>query len=524
MNNRSGDISAPGGIVLKATLEISWQAGVLFSISLITVIVNLVILQAFYCEKRLRTYNNYYIMNITIADLLVGLICMPIRGLMFAFDRTWILGQTFCYIFTGINQVLPGVSVFGTVIICFDRYLATAYPLLHYRKKSKKVAIVVNVLTWLIPLSIWMSLCTIWDLVSPNTRVASSGFCNPNYAEHVASVLVIIVLRAGIPFPVILLLSARIFYRAKSASRSRMVDHVSFVIKAGKEEKTVFKGSHHISRPRETEDKISTEVKTNEVKQNISSIYGQEIIARRQKDEVALTDEDTCGSVRARKTRPYPLLEGITAAKSQGEKRISDGSKALRTLAFLVVTFYLTWFLNTLNIILRTAAPEWSTSLPSAVQIRESGRWLSYCNSTLNPLAYTLAQPLLSYRVPMSMNICERNSVTSTPKPQPDPLLEGITTAQSQGEKRISDCSKALRTLAFLVVAFYLTWFLNTLNIILRSAAPAWFTSLVFEVQLRESGRWISYCNSTLNPLAYTLAQPLLRQTIRKMFCKKCQF
>ncbi|XP_072172591.1 muscarinic acetylcholine receptor M4-like [Diadema setosum] len=444
MNNGSSNIDAPGGTVLKATLNISWQAGVLFSISLITVIVNLVILLAFYCEKKLRTYSNYYIINITIADLMVGLICMPIRGLKFAFDRKWILGQTFCYIFTGINQVLPGISVFGTVIICFDRYLATVYPLLHYRKKSKKVAIVVNVLTWLIPLSLWMSLSTIWDLVSPNTRVVPSGFCPPNYVEHVASMLVIIVLRAGIPFGVILLLSVQIFYRAKSASRNRMVDHVSFA-EVEKEGKSVFKGSHHISLPRVTEDKISTKVKTNEVKQNIPSIYGQEIIARLQKEKVAPTDVDTCGTLEQEKSG------SVIGSPPDGE-------------------------------------PTLSCTIPK-----------DRCN------ALSSIDVSHSYRVPVSLNVGARSSVTAR-KAHPDPLLEGITTAKSQGEKRISDGSKALRTLAFLVVTFYLTWFLNTLNIILRSAAPAWTTSLPFAVQLRESGRWLSYCNSTLNPLAYTLA------------------
>ncbi|XP_071483117.1 muscarinic acetylcholine receptor M4-like [Diadema antillarum] len=459
MNNVTSKIDVHGGTVLKATLDISWQAGVLFSISLITVIVNLVVLQAFYCEKKLRTYNNYYIINITIADLLVGFICMPIRGLIFAFDRTWILGQTFCHIFVGIQLVLPGVSVFGTVVICFDRYLATAYPLLHYRKKSKKVAIVVNVLTWLIPLSIWMSLSTIWDLVSPNTRVVPSGFCHPNYVEHVASMLVIIVLRAGIPFGVILVLSVRIFYRAKSASRTRMVDHVSFATEVEKEGKTVFKGSHHISLPRVTDDKISTKVKTNGVKQNIPSIYGQEIIARRQKEKVTPTDVDTFGTLEQEKSG------SVIGSPPDGEHTLS------------------------------CTVPKDRCNALSSIDVSHS------------------------YRVPVSLNVGERSSVTAR-KASPDPLLEGITTAKNQGEKRISDGSKALRTLAFLVVIFYLTWFLNTLNIILRSAAPAWTTSLPFEVQLRESGRWLSYCNSPLNPLAYTLAQPLLRQTIRKMFCK----
>ncbi|XP_072172590.1 histamine H1 receptor-like [Diadema setosum] len=413
MNNVTSKIDVHAGAVLKAALDISWQAGVLFSISLITVIVNLVILQAFYCEKKLRTYNNYYIINITIADLLVGFICMPIRGLIFAFDRKWILGQTFCHIFVGIQLVLPGVSVFGTVVICFDRYLATAYPLRHYRKKSKKVAIVVNVLTWLIPLSIWMSLSTIWDLVSPNTRVVPSGFCHPNYAEHVASMLVIVFLRAVIPFGVILVLSVRIFYRVKSASSNRMVDHVSFATEVEKEGKTVSKDSHHINLPRVTEDKISTKVGTNKGNENIPSIYGQEIIARRQKEKDLPTDLQVCG-----------IPEPGTHSKEKSGSVLCSPPDGAHTLSCTV--------------------PKDSCHVLSSTDV--------------------------SHRVPVSVNTGECSS--ATPKLRSVPLLEGIIAGKSQGEKRISDGSKALRTLVFLVVALYLTWLPNTLNNLLSYSAP----------------------------------------------------
>ncbi|XP_071490996.1 muscarinic acetylcholine receptor M5-like [Diadema antillarum] len=210
-------------------------------------------------------------------------------------------------------------------------------------------------------------------------------------------------------------------------------------------------------------------METEEGTQSITSIYGKEIIARRPKENAAPNDVDVSGT--PEEGRRLEEKPGSVLGSSPG------------------------------------GAHTWSCTVP-----RDRCTVLSSTGDVSH-----------SCRLPVSMNIDEHSSVTS-PKPRPDPLLEGITTAKSQGEKKISDGSKALRTLAFLVVAFYLTWLLNTLNIILRSAAPAWFTSLPFEVQLRESGRWISYCNSTLNPLAYTLAQPLLRHTIRKMFCKKCQF
>ncbi|XP_071483120.1 histamine H1 receptor-like [Diadema antillarum] len=439
----------------------------------------------------------------TVADLLVGLVCMPIRALIFAFDRTWMLGGTFCYIFIGVQNALPGVSVFGVVVICFDRFLATSYPLHHYRWKTKKTAVVVNALTWLIPCSIWLSISTFWDLARPSGAVTRSGWCDPNYSRYFISSTITVLLRACIPFVTIAILSVQIYRRAKSAGQKRLggrsirsmpatkrddkfsvsQDQIMYEAEAksperstdtpssnveaehvnsGKKEKT---STHQLSLPRVTEDKISTKVGTNEVKQNIPSIYGQEIIARRQKEKVAPTDADVCGT-------------------SERDRPNSD---------------------------------EKSGSVLGSPPV---GAHTSFCTVPKNRCsALSFADESHSYRVPISLNSSGRSSVTS-PKPRPGPFLEGITTAKSQGEKRISDGSKALRTLAFLVVTFYLTWFLNTLNIILRTAAPEWSTSLPSAVQIRESGRWLSYCNSTLNPLAYTLAQPLLRRTIRKMFCK----
>lgn len=44
------------------------------SLTLTTVMGNLLVILAFICDRRLRTYSNYFILNLSIADLLIGLI------------------------------------------------------------------------------------------------------------------------------------------------------------------------------------------------------------------------------------------------------------------------------------------------------------------------------------------------------------------------------------------------------------------------------------------------------------------
>eukprot|EP00057_Strongylocentrotus_purpuratus_P005034 XP_003730055.1 PREDICTED: muscarinic acetylcholine receptor M2-like [Strongylocentrotus purpuratus] len=64
-------------------------------------VLNVLILIAFNIEKKLRTYPNQYILNITISDLLVGFI-MAIRSIVYLYDE-WIFGQILLNVFIDGN-------------------------------------------------------------------------------------------------------------------------------------------------------------------------------------------------------------------------------------------------------------------------------------------------------------------------------------------------------------------------------------------------------------------------------------
>ncbi|XP_030831985.1 probable G-protein coupled receptor No9 [Strongylocentrotus purpuratus] len=137
--------------------------GLLFSLSAMTVAMNALILRAFHIERKLRTYSNQYILNITISDLLVGII-MAIRSTVNLF-RKWIFGDIVGHFFLGIQNSVIGVSVLGIIAIASDRYVATSYPILHFQRKKKRIAHLVNGLTWVVALSFWIPITTIWNLV-----------------------------------------------------------------------------------------------------------------------------------------------------------------------------------------------------------------------------------------------------------------------------------------------------------------------------------------------------------------------
>lgn len=89
--------------------------------SLLTVIGNLIIIKSFVSNPKLRTMNNLYIINLAIADIIIGLVSMNFFT-VYLVSNSWIFGPTICDAWLTIDYVASNTSVLTLVIICFDRY------------------------------------------------------------------------------------------------------------------------------------------------------------------------------------------------------------------------------------------------------------------------------------------------------------------------------------------------------------------------------------------------------------------
>ena len=89
--------------------------------SLLTVIGNLIIIKSFVSNPKLRTMNNLYIINLAIADIIIGLISMNFFT-VYLVSGSWIFGPQICDAWLTIDYVASNTSVLTLVIICFDRY------------------------------------------------------------------------------------------------------------------------------------------------------------------------------------------------------------------------------------------------------------------------------------------------------------------------------------------------------------------------------------------------------------------
>ncbi|XP_042536116.1 histamine H1 receptor [Dipodomys spectabilis] len=133
---------------------------VLSSISLVTVGLNLLVLYAVRRERKLHTVGNLYIVSLSVADLIVGAIVMPVNILYLLMPR-WSLGRPLCLFWLSMDYVASTASIFSVFILCIDRYRSVQQPLryLRYRTKTRALATILGAwflsFLWVIPILGW---------------------------------------------------------------------------------------------------------------------------------------------------------------------------------------------------------------------------------------------------------------------------------------------------------------------------------------------------------------------------------
>lgn len=80
-------------------------------------------------ERGMRNFTNYLLANLSIADLLVLITCVP-SGLhdLFAKER-WYLGQIWCYMVSFIENCMGTASLLSIFLITMERYYVICRPL-----------------------------------------------------------------------------------------------------------------------------------------------------------------------------------------------------------------------------------------------------------------------------------------------------------------------------------------------------------------------------------------------------------
>ena len=117
---------------------------------ILTLLGNTLVMVAFYLCKELRTITNYFLVSLSLADLLTALLAMPIFLVSrVTSDGTMFPGGAVFYDFWRSIDILCGTaSIWNLCLVSLDRFLAVASPLKHLVILTPTRAKGVIVLVW----------------------------------------------------------------------------------------------------------------------------------------------------------------------------------------------------------------------------------------------------------------------------------------------------------------------------------------------------------------------------------------
>ncbi|KAM9710566.1 trace amine-associated receptor 13c-like [Menidia menidia] len=189
-------------------------------VSVLTVILNLLVIISISHYRQLHTPTNILLLSLAVSDCFVGLLLLP--GEILRNITCWYLGDIACFIFVYTSFIVTSASVGDMVLISIDRYVAICQPLHYQTRVTEKRVKVCVCLCWL---------CSVlYNIVFIKDDLTQLGKHNSCYGECAYFIDEIsgtldLVLTFILPVTVITVLYLKVFVVAVSQARA-MRSHV----------------------------------------------------------------------------------------------------------------------------------------------------------------------------------------------------------------------------------------------------------------------------------------------------------
>ncbi|CAI2355562.1 unnamed protein product [Caenorhabditis sp. 36 PRJEB53466] len=135
---------------------------------MLTIAGNCLVVIAVCTKKYLRNPTGFLIISLAIADLIVGVIVMPMNSLFEMANHSWLFGLPMCDVFHAMDILASTSSIWNLCVISLDRYMAGKDPIGYRDKVSKRRILMAIFCVWVLSAILSFPAIIWWRTSSPH--------------------------------------------------------------------------------------------------------------------------------------------------------------------------------------------------------------------------------------------------------------------------------------------------------------------------------------------------------------------
>ncbi|XP_039978951.1 muscarinic acetylcholine receptor M1-like [Xiphias gladius] len=487
-----------GGHTIWQVIIIVFLTG---SLSLVTVVGNILVLVSFKINKALKTVNNYYLLSLAFADLTIGTLSMNLYTTYIIMDQ-WALGPVVCDLWLAIDYVASNASVMNLLVISFDRYFSVTRPLTYRAKRTTKRAMTMIGLAWSISFILWAPAILFWQYIVGERTVQPNECYIQFLSEPIITFCTAI---AAFYLPVTIM--AILFWKIYQETEKRAKDVQGL------------KGSGSSNSPSPSQNQGSGNGRTGG--ESASYCQSNSSAMLRQMSSQSCSSYELNQMASENNNMDNASIPGRTGYRGM----CGTFCFQLQFSSLLPGHHAFKRSINTMTTMVGEAEQSSCDSFNNN-EVGASGK-KSDCKKSGKVKMNKNIQPSSSTK---SQKQSQSNAVTSSPTNQSPAAITIKDAAMAKrfaskakteinkrkNEKKANE-KKAARTLSAILFAFITTWLPYNIMVLVNT-----FCQDCIPETLWALGYWLCYVNSTVNPMCYALCNKTFRTTFRDILM--CQW
>ncbi|XP_024918353.1 muscarinic acetylcholine receptor M5-like [Cynoglossus semilaevis] len=480
-------------LVTHGLWEVITIATVSAIVSLITIVGNVLVMLSFKVNSQLKTVNNYYLLSLAAADLIIGVLSMNLYT-SYILMGYWALGNLACDLWLALDYVASNASVMNLLVISFDRYFSITRPLTYRAKRTPKRAGIMIGLAWLVSLVLWAPPILCWQYIV-GKRTVPEKQCQIQFFSEPVITFGTAIAAFYIPVSVMTILYCRIYKETEKRTKDLAeLQGVNYGTDTG------------VTQPRKTIIRSCFNYKPRSTSQDRNHASWSSSNRSNAPKSAACTNnqwskagpQTSFNSYASSEDEDKPVSPGgfQTSFKNQAcdPSKSGVGSESERLSSFDEDSFFQT-------------TPKSNS--------QRSSKCVSY---KFKPVAKDgqsrSAETKMTMTTFSSAESVTVPSTSSRTKPTDATLKSQIT---KRKRMVLIKERKAAQTLSAILLAFILTWTPYNIMVLIST-----FCSDCIPLSLWHLGYWLCYVNSTVNPMCYALCNKTFQKTFRMLLL--CQW